>query len=264
MLSAHAELDSERVPRHPTPAPTAFTFLSGLLQTNARGRAGKLACETTGLKDRERVVDPNRYKSAPFARLLNELHRLARSTRVPILLEGESGTGKSVIARYVHNCSPRSAASFHAVNIGAMDDALAGTELFGHIPGAVTDARQTRAGHFATANSGTLFLDEIGKAGWSVQRKLLQVIETGEMHPVGSDRSVRVDVRVLADPTAHSRTSSRKAASFQICTRGSKCFVFAFHHYANAARTFPCLCMTPSRRITGCADMSGSRRCRRT
>jgi DNA-binding NtrC family response regulator len=144
------------------------------------------------------LVDKSQYRSAAFVRLLDELHRLARSAKVPILLEGESGTGKTVIARYVHHCSPRRAAPFHAVDVAVLDDTLAGSELFGHVAGAFTDARQTRAGHFVTANSGTLFLDEIGKAARGVQRKLLQIIETGELRPVGSDRSVRVDVRILA------------------------------------------------------------------
>lgn len=130
--------------------------------------------------------------------MLDEVHRLARSAKVPILLEGESGTGKTMIARHVHRCSPRAANPFHAVDVGIMDDTLASSELFGHVPGAFTDARQTRTGHFVSANSGTLFLDEIGKAGRGVQRKLLQIIETGELRPVGSDRTVRVDVRVVA------------------------------------------------------------------
>jgi DNA-binding NtrC family response regulator len=144
------------------------------------------------------VVDNARYRSAAFVRLLGELQRLARSSRVPILLEGESGTGKTVIARHIHSWSPRSSAPFHAVNVAVLDDTLAGSELFGHVAGAFTDARQTRTGHFVSANTGTLFLDEIGKAGRGVQRKLLQIIETGELRPVGSDRSVRVDVRVVA------------------------------------------------------------------
>ncbi len=153
---------------------------------------------TIALLHSDHPVDNSRYRSAAFVRLLEELHRLARSPKVPILLEGESGTGKTVIARHIHDSSPRSAAPFHAVNVAVLDDALAGSELFGHVAGAFTDARHSRTGHFVSANSGTLFLDEIGKAGRGVQRKLLQIIETGELRPVGSDRSVRVDVRIVA------------------------------------------------------------------
>ena len=148
--------------------------------------------------ERGASADIGSYRSAAFLRLLGELRRLARSAHAPILLEGESGSGKTLIARCVHHWSPRSAAPFHVVNVGAWDDALAGSELFGHVRGAFTDARQSRAGHFVSAHTGTLFLDEIGKAGQGVQRKLLQVIETGELRPVGSDRSIRVDVRILA------------------------------------------------------------------
>ena len=159
--------------------------------------------EKLALREHACPIDISRYKSAAFLRLLGELRRLARSANVPILLEGESGSGKTLIARYVHNWSPRSSAPFHAVNVGAWDDALAGSELFGHVPGAFTDARRARPGHLVSAHTGTLFLDEIGKAGRGVQRKLLQVIETGEMRPVGSDRSVRVDVRIIAASNRH-------------------------------------------------------------
>jgi DNA-binding NtrC family response regulator len=114
-----------------------------------------------------------------------------------LLLEGESGTGKSYLARRVHEWSPRAARSFSAVSLAELDDAIASSDLFGHVAGAFTDARHSRAGHFQTANGGTLFLDEIGKASPSVQKKLLGVIETGEFRPVGSDRSVRVDVRLV-------------------------------------------------------------------
>ncbi len=138
------------------------------------------------------------YASVSFQRALAEIDRLARSRTVPILFEGESGTGKTRIARYIHERSPRGGVSLHTVNAGALDDSLAGSELFGHVRGAFTDARYPRAGHFASANGGTLFLDEIGKAGLGVQRKLLNVIESGEMRPVGSDRAVRIDVRVVA------------------------------------------------------------------
>jgi two-component system NtrC family response regulator len=177
---------------------TVLLSINGKMQSSAQPRREGRGVEKRELYQQRQFHSDIRYKSAPFVRFLAEVTRLARSPNVPILLEGESGTGKSVIARHVHNCSPRASASFHAVNVGAMDDALAGSELFGHIPGAFTDARQTRTGHFATANGGTIFLDEIGKAGRSVQRKLLHVIESGEMHPVGSDRSIRVDVRVVA------------------------------------------------------------------
>ena len=158
---------------------------------------GRTTTCTTGAVASE-GCDSNRYRSAAYLRTLGELSRLARSRTVPILIEGESGTGKTVLARWLHEHSPRAQCAFHDVNLGALDDGLAGSELFGHVPGAFTDARHARAGRFASANGGTLFLDEIGKAAWSVQRKLLLVVETGEMRPIGSDRTVRVDVRIVA------------------------------------------------------------------
>ncbi len=159
---------------------------------------GIVAHAGNGHRWRDDAANYDRYASAAFQRSLAELRRLARSNSVPLLIEGESGTGKTIVARHIHSRSPRARASFHSVNVGSLDDSLSGSELFGHVTGAFTDARQTRAGHFASANGGTLFLDEIGKAGTGVQRKLLHVIESGEMRPVGSDRTVQVDVRVVA------------------------------------------------------------------
>jgi DNA-binding NtrC family response regulator len=139
-----------------------------------------------------------RSSSATFNKCLGQVKRFARDRDATILVEGESGTGKTQIARLIHDSSPRSAASFQDVVLSTLDDTLATSELFGHIQGAFTDARQPRAGHFATAHGGTLFLDEIGKASLSVQQKLLHAIEYREIRPVGSDRRVRVDVRVIA------------------------------------------------------------------
>ena len=141
-------------------------------------------------------------QSAKFRSALAQLERYARHDSVPILLEGESGTGKTYLARAVHRSSPRRSRVFSQVNLASLDDSLASSDLFGHVVGAFTDARQSRAGHFVTASGGTLFLDEIGKTSAAVQRKLLHVVEAGEVRPVGADRTVRVDVRlVLASNT---------------------------------------------------------------
>jgi DNA-binding NtrC family response regulator len=136
--------------------------------------------------------------SAAFRKCLAQVKRFARDCDAVILIEGESGTGKTQIAKLVHDSSPRRTAPFHDVVLSTLDDSLAGSELFGHVQGAFTDARQPRAGHFASAHGGTLFLDEIGKASLPIQQKLLHAIEYGEIRPVGSDRRVRVDVRVVA------------------------------------------------------------------
>jgi DNA-binding NtrC family response regulator len=97
----------------------------------------------------------------------------------------------------LHEQSPRAAGPFHNVVLSTLDDSLASSELFGHVAGAFTDARHSRAGHFVSAAGGTLFLDEIGKASRLVQQKLLHAVEYGEIRAVGSDRDLRVDVRIV-------------------------------------------------------------------
>lgn len=138
-----------------------------------------------------------KFKSASYLRALRQIERYARAG-VSILLEGESGSGKTRLAQYVHEISSRAAGPFEVVDLGALDDGVASSELFGHTAGAFTDARRSRAGLFATASGGILFLDEIGKASLAVQRKLLRAIESGEIRPVGADRSIRVDTRIIA------------------------------------------------------------------
>jgi DNA-binding NtrC family response regulator len=138
------------------------------------------------------------FRSAAYVRAVEQAERFARDRHASILIEGETGTGKTLIARHVHQRSPRRSAPFQYVVLSTLDDALANSELFGHVPGAYTDARTSRVGHFASANGGTLFLDEIGKASPAVQRKLLHAIEYGEIRPLGADRDMRVDVRIVA------------------------------------------------------------------
>jgi two-component system, NtrC family, response regulator len=141
---------------------------------------------------------PLRFRSATYLRSLEQAERFARDRQAPILIEGETGTGKTVIARHVHQRSPRCTGPYQYVVLSTLDDSLANSELFGHVPGAYTDARTSRAGHFASAHNGTLFLDEIGKASCAVQRKLLHAIEYGEIRPLGADRDMRVDTRIIA------------------------------------------------------------------
>lgn len=127
---------------------------------------------------------------------LRVTERLAQHD-VPVLIEGETGTGKTGLALHVHRCSPRASHALVTKALTEVEDTLAASDLFGHIVGAFTDARHTRPGMFASADGGTLFLDEIGKASLTVQNKLLRVIETGEIYPLGCDRMVRVDVRLV-------------------------------------------------------------------
>ena len=140
----------------------------------------------------------NGYRSASFQAALQRIERFARDDTAPVLLQGESGTGKTHLARRIHTQSPRNRGPFQHIVLSTFDDGVIASELFGHVAGAFTDARHLRAGHFASANRGTLVLDEIGKASRSVQAKLLHAIEYGEIRPVGSDREVTVDVRIVA------------------------------------------------------------------
>jgi DNA-binding NtrC family response regulator len=127
-----------------------------------------------------------------------ELARRAAMTEATVLLTGESGTGKGAIAQFVHDQGPRARRRFVQVNSAALPAALVESELFGVRKGAFTDARDDRPGLFAEAEGGTLFLDEIGEMPLEVQAKLLQVLETGRVRPVGANREQRVDIRLIA------------------------------------------------------------------
>ena len=133
-----------------------------------------------------------------FLAALDRLERYARHEHAVVLIEGESGTGKSFFAQQLHRMSPRARGPYQCVVLSTLDDNLAASDLFGHVRGAYTDARNSRLGCFSSGSGGTLFLDEIGKASPSVQRKLLHAIERREIWPVGSDRPIRIDVRLVA------------------------------------------------------------------
>jgi len=123
---------------------------------------------------------------------------LVAPSRSTVLITGESGTGKELVAQALHRNSPRAAGAFVAVNCGAITETLLESELFGHVKGSFTGATADKRGLFEEANNGTIFLDEIGEISLAVQVKLLRVLQEGEMRRVGSARSARVDVRVLA------------------------------------------------------------------
>ncbi|WP_224245442.1 sigma 54-interacting transcriptional regulator [Hyalangium gracile] len=118
--------------------------------------------------------------------------------KVPVLIRGETGSGKELVAQAIHRISPRKAGPFVSVNLGALSKELAAAELFGARKGAYTGSVQDRDGYFRAAHGGTLFLDEVGEAPPEVQALLLRVLETGEVYPVGGHSSVAVDVRLIA------------------------------------------------------------------
>jgi len=125
-----------------------------------------------------------------------------------VLITGEHGTGKEVVAQMLHALSARASRSLVAVNTGALPEGTFESELFGHVKGAFTDARTERIGRFELADGGTLFLDEIANVPMRQQAKLLRVLETGEMERVGSSKTRRVDARVLSATNADLRTEA--------------------------------------------------------
>jgi transcriptional regulator with PAS, ATPase and Fis domain len=132
---------------------------------------------------------------------MHRIHSLVRkvaATDATVLIMGESGTGKELIARAVHSWSPRESGAFIPVNCGAIPAELLESELFGHEKGAFTGAVRTRPGMFSLANGGTIFLDEIGEMSAPLQVKLLRVLQERQVRPVGSDREIKIDVRVIA------------------------------------------------------------------
>jgi len=136
-------------------------------------------------------------KNREMHRLFAILEQVAQSDST-VLVQGESGTGKELFARAIHSLSARSKGPLVVVNLGALPDTLVESELFGHKAGAFTDARTDRAGRIAAAEGGTLFLDEIGDLSPRVQVRLLRVLQERSYEPLGSNRTVHADIRVVA------------------------------------------------------------------
>jgi len=143
------------------------------------------------------VFDGVRSKSHSIQSVFNVLRRVA-PTNISVLIEGESGTGKELTARAIHNNSARRTRPFRPLNCAGLSETLLESELFGHSKGAFTGADVERKGLFEVADKGTLFLDEIGDMPLAMQAKLLRVLDDGIVIPVGSNRSVKVDVRVIS------------------------------------------------------------------
>ena len=140
-------------------------------------------------------------ESPPMRRVMDMVQRVAPSD-ANVLVSGENGTGKGLLARALHASSRRASKPLISVNIGGLSDSLFESELFGHVKGAFTDARHDRMGRFELADGGTLFLDEIANIGLAQQAKLLRVIESGEFERVGSSQTRRADVRLISATNA--------------------------------------------------------------
>ena len=168
---------------------------------------GNLERENTQLKRalKQRYAFPNIVgKSERMLRLLDQVAQVAPS-RATILITGDTGTGKELIAKAVHANSTRSDQIFVPVNSGSLPTELLESLLFGHVKGAFTSASSNHKGYFETANRGTIFFDEIGTIGPEIQIKLLRVLQDREFMPLGSNDTIRVDVRIIAATNADLR-----------------------------------------------------------
>lgn len=155
-------------------------------------------------KEKERTAPPVEKQEPRFvtgssavSKELNEMITLVAPTNMSVLIEGESGTGKENVARTIHRLSQRAKGPFVAVDCGALSKELAGSELFGHVKGSFTGALTDKIGQFEAAHKGTIFLDEVGNLSYDVQVKLLRAIQERVVVPIGSNREVKVDVRIL-------------------------------------------------------------------
>jgi DNA-binding NtrC family response regulator len=186
----------------------AYHFLTKPFQSNEfvavtitkAGEHRRLVDRTRSLE--QRLASGDRFGEmvggSPKMQALYRMIEQIAPTTSSVLILGESGTGKELVARALHDRSPRAARPFAAINCGAIAPEMVESEMFGHVRGAFTGAHAARAGIFESANGGTLFLDEVADLPLSAQVKLLRAIQEGEIKPVGSDVTRRVDVRVIA------------------------------------------------------------------
>ena len=152
---------------------------------------------------------PEFVAGAPSMQQVLDLIAQVGPSDANVLITGEHGTGKEIVAKLLHAASPRSHMPLVAVNAGGLPEGTFESEIFGHVKGAFTDARTDRIGRFELANGGTLFLDEIANVALRQQAKLLRVLETGELERVGSSQTRRVDVRILSATNADLQAEAR-------------------------------------------------------
>jgi DNA-binding NtrC family response regulator len=170
------------------------------LRDAIRGKE-RLEAENSALRSSQ-VPAAGFVATSPPMRQVREMVEQVGPSDANVMITGENGTGKGVVARMLHQSSLRSAQPLITVNMGGLPEGVFESEMFGHVKGAFTDARADRAGRFELADNGTLFLDEIANLTASQQAKLLRVLETGEFERVGSSKTRRADVRILTATNA--------------------------------------------------------------
>jgi transcriptional regulator with GAF, ATPase, and Fis domain len=146
---------------------------------------------------------PGIIGDSPAMKAVYRLIRLVAPSPASVLLVGETGTGKEVVARAIHRLSPRADGPYVRVNCGALSESLLESELFGHVKGAFTGAVDNKTGRFEAAHGGTIFLDEISSMSFKLQVKLLRVLQEREFERVGESRTIKVDTRVIAATNQH-------------------------------------------------------------
>lgn len=176
--------------------------LLATLYSSMRLRESRDQVEVLKIKNQEINYELNKRfseiigQSAPMQRIFQTIDRVAQ-TDANVLILGENGTGKELIARAIHKNSSRSSENFVTVDLGSITETLFESELFGHKKGAFTDAKDDRPGRFELANGGTLFLDEIGNLSMPLQAKLLTVLQNRRVNRVGSNKEIQVDIRLI-------------------------------------------------------------------
>jgi len=174
-----------------------FSFLTKPVDKDALYKAIDDALSHSHIAGDEMWRDTIVTRNPVMQRLLEQARMVAQSD-VSVLINGQSGTGKEILAQAIHNASPRSKKAFIAINCGALPEQLLESELFGHSRGAFTGAVSSREGLFQAAEGGTLFLDEIGDMPIPLQVKLLRVLQERKVRPLGSNRDLDIDVRILS------------------------------------------------------------------
>ncbi len=184
----------------------AYDFVTKPIEMDLLALTIERACKHSHLQNQVRVLSQALSKAGRFGEMLgdspvmqglyDQLARIADS-EASVLITGESGTGKELVARSIHQNSRRADKPFVAVNCAALSETLLESELFGHAKGAFTDARTERKGLFLEAEGGTLLLDEMGEMPMAMQVKLLRALEENRVRPVGSDKEIPFDVRIL-------------------------------------------------------------------